>query len=30
MLIHSEEDIRQGRLISNDDLNAEEDQWLLQ
>jgi hypothetical protein len=28
MLMESEEDIRKGNLISNDDLNAEEDQWL--
>lgn len=28
MLMKSEEDIRNGNVISNDDLNAEEDQWL--
>jgi protoheme ferro-lyase len=28
MLTKSEEDIRNGNVISNDDLNAEEDQWL--
>ena len=28
MLMKSEEDIRKGNVISNDDLNAEEDQWL--
>ncbi len=28
MLMESEQDIRKGNLISNDDLNAEEDQWL--
>lgn len=28
MLMESEEDIRKGNLISNDDLNVEEDQWL--
>jgi hypothetical protein len=27
-LMNSEEDIRNGNTISNDDLNAEEDQWL--
>ena len=28
MLMKSEEDIRNGNVISNNDLNAEEDQWL--
>jgi hypothetical protein len=28
MLMKSEEDIRKGNVISDDDLNAEEDQWL--
>ena len=28
MLMKSEEDIQNGNVISNDDLNAEEDQWL--
>ena len=28
MLMKSEEDIRNGNVISDDDLNAEEDQWL--
>ena len=28
MLMESEQDIRKGNLISNDDLNVEEDQWL--
>jgi len=28
MLLQSEEDIRNGHLISNDDLNADEDEWL--
>jgi hypothetical protein len=28
MLAHSEEDIRNGRVISDEDLNAEEDKWL--
>ena len=28
MLMKSEEDIRNGNVTSNDDLNAEEDQWL--
>ncbi len=28
LLLQSEEDIRAGHLISDDDLNAEEDQWL--
>jgi len=28
MLLQSEEDIRNGHLISDDDLNAEEDEWL--
>jgi hypothetical protein len=28
MLMKSEEDIRNGNTISDDDLNAEEDQWL--
>lgn len=28
MLLKSEEDIRNGNIISNDELNAEEDQWL--
>ena len=28
MLMKSEKDIRNGNVISNDDLNAEEDQWL--
>lgn len=28
MLMDSEEDIRKGNIISDDDLNAEEDQWL--
>ena len=28
MLMKSEEDIRNGNVISNDDLNTEEDQWL--
>jgi hypothetical protein len=28
MLIESEEDIHNGDVISNDKLNAEEDQWL--
>jgi len=28
MLMKSEEDILNGNIISNDDLNAEEDQWL--
>ena len=28
MLMKSEEDIRNGNVISNVDLNAEEDQWL--
>ena len=28
MLMKSEEDIRNGNLISDDDLNSEEDQWL--
>jgi len=28
MLLMSEEDIRKGNVISDDDLNAEEDKWL--
>jgi hypothetical protein len=28
MLMKSEEDIRKGNVISDDDLNAEEDKWL--
>jgi hypothetical protein len=28
MLMKSEEDIRNGNVISDDELNAEEDQWL--
>lgn len=28
MLMKSEEDIRDGNIISDDELNAEEDQWL--
>ncbi|HVW58404.1 MAG TPA: hypothetical protein VHC48_00160 [Puia sp.] len=28
MLLKSEEDIRNGNIISDDELNAEEDQWL--
>ncbi len=28
MLLSSEEDISNGRIISDDELNAEEDQWL--
>jgi hypothetical protein len=28
MLMKSEEDIHNGNVISDDDLNAEEDQWL--
>ncbi len=28
MLMKSEEDIRNGNIISDDDLNAEEDRWL--
>jgi len=28
MLMKSEEDIRNGNIISDDQLNAEEDQWL--
>jgi len=28
MLLKSEQDIRNGKVISDDELNAEEDQWL--